>query len=105
MARKIRRDDTVLVIAGKSKGSRGKVRRSMPQRGRVVVEGMNIIKRHVRAQAGVRQAGIVEMEGPISVSNVMLVCTSCDQPTRVEFRFLEDGRKVRVCKKCHETIG
>lgn len=104
MAQKVRRDDTVLVTAGKNKGMRGKVRRSLPQEARVVVEGVNIIKRHRKAQPGVSQGGIIEQEAPIAVSNVMVVCPSCDKPTRISFRSLEDGRKVRQCKQCKQTI-
>ncbi|MBI3978767.1 MAG: 50S ribosomal protein L24 [Chloroflexi bacterium] len=101
---RIRKDDTVQVIAGKSKGKTGKVHRVIPKESRVIVEGANIVKRHVRPRPGIRQAGIVEMEAPIHLSNVMLVCSRCDRPTRVGFRYLEDGTKVRYCKRCQEVI-
>ena len=101
---KIRRNDTVLVIAGKDRGKRGKVHHSYPEESRVVVEGINMIKRHMRPRPGVRQTGIIEREASIHVSNVMLVCTKCNQPTTVGFKFLEDESKVRVCKKCGEVI-
>lgn len=101
---RIRKNDTVLVIAGKSRGKRGKVHRAMPKEERVLVEGANLVKRHMRARPGVRQAGIVEREAPLQVSNVMLVCPKCNQPARVGFTFLEDGTKVRQCKKCRQTI-
>ncbi len=101
---KIRKNDTVLVIAGKDRGKKGKVRFAYPKDERVLVEGINFIKRHTRAVGQVRQAGIIEREEPIHVSNVMLVCSKCNHPTRVGFRFLEDGKKVRVCKVCHEVI-
>lgn len=104
MASKIRRDDQVVVTAGKNKGERGTVRRSIPAQKRIVIGGVNFIKRHLRTQPGLAQSGIVEQEAPIHVSNVKLICTECNEPTRVGFRFLEDGRKVRVCKKCNETI-
>lgn len=100
----IKRDDTVLVIAGKDKGKKGKVRRSLPDESRVVVEGVNMAKRHMRPQATVRQAGIIEREAPIHISNVQLICTKCNRPTRIGSRFLEDGTRVRVCKKCNEVI-
>lgn len=100
----IRRDDIVLVISGKDKGKRGKVRRSLPDKNRVYVDGVNMIKRHMRAQANVKQTGIIEREAPINVSNVMLICNRCDKPTRVGFRILDDGKKVRVCRSCHEVI-
>ena len=95
---KIRKNDTVLVIAGKDKGKKGKVRFAYPKDERVLVEGINFIKKHTRARGQVRQAGIIEREAPIHVSNVMLLCSKCNHPTRVGFRFLEDGKKVRVCR-------
>ena len=101
---KIRKNDTVLVVAGKDKGKKGKVRFAYPKDGRLLVEGINFNKRHTRARGTVRQAGIIEREAPIRVSNVMLLCSKCNRPTRVGFRFLEDGRKVRVCRSCLEVI-
>ena len=101
---KIRKNDTVLVIAGKDRGKTGKVRFAYPKDGRVLVEGINFIKRHTRARAQVRQAGIIEREAPIAVSNLMLMCSQCNKPARVGFRFLEDGKKVRVCRACGEVI-
>jgi large subunit ribosomal protein L24 len=101
---KIRKNDTVVIIAGKDKGKRGKVRRAWPDKERVIVEGANMIKRHSRARRAARQAGIIELEAPIHVSNVMLVCEKCGTPTRVGFQFLADGKKVRVCKSCQEVI-
>jgi len=101
---KIRRNDTVLVITGKDKGKRGKVRFAYPKKERVLVEGINFIKRHTRATGQVRQAGIIEREAPIHVSNVMLLCNKCNHPTRVGFHTLEDGRKVRICRSCGEVI-
>lgn len=100
----IRRNDTVVVIAGRERGKRGKVRRTLPKAGRVVVEGVNIVKRHMKARPPARQAGIVDLEAPLHASNVMLVCTKCNRPTRVGHRFLEDGRKGRVCKRCGELV-
>ncbi len=101
---KIRKDDTVLVITGKDKGKRGKVRFAHPKDGRVLVEGINFIKKHTKAIRQVRQAGIIEREAPIDVSDVMLLCSKCNHPSRVGFRFLEDGKKVRVCLVCREVI-
>ena len=101
---KIRKNDNVLVIAGKDRGKTGKVRFSYPRDERILVEGVNMIKRHTRATKGVRQAGIIEREAPIQVSNVMLLCNKCNHPTRVGFRFLEDGKKVRICRSCGEVI-
>jgi len=101
---KIRRDDTVVVITGKDRGKRGKVRRALPDEDKVIVEGLNMIKRHSRAGRVARQAGIIELEAPICVSNVMLLCGKCGNPTRVNFRFLDDGKKVRICSSCREVI-
>ena len=101
---KIRKNDTVLVIAGKDRGKKGKVRFTYPKDEQVLVEGINFIKRHARATGKVRQAGIIEREQPLHLSDVMLVCSKCNRPTRVGFRFLEDGKKVRICKVCHEVI-
>lgn len=101
---KIRRDDNVLIIAGKDRGKRGRVHRVYPDENRVVVEGVNIIKRHTKPTGTIRQAGIVEREAPIHASNVMLICTKCDRPTRIGFRIIEGGSKVRICSSCHEVI-
>jgi large subunit ribosomal protein L24 len=101
---KIRKNDTVLVIAGKDKGKTGKVRFAYPKDERIIVEGVNFIKKHSRAKAQVRQAGIIELEAPIHVSDVMLLCDKCNRPTRVGVQFLEDGRKVRICGSCQEVI-
>jgi len=101
---KIRKNDTVLVIAGKDRGKKGKVRFAYPKEKRLLVEGINFIKRHSRATGAVRQAGIIEREAPIQVSDVMLLCSKCNHPARVGFRFLADGKKVRVCRSCGEVI-
>jgi len=101
---KIRKDDTVVIVAGKDRGKKGKVRRALPSENKVIVEGLNMIKRHSRAGRAARQAGIIELEAPVHVSNVMLVCGKCGNPTRVGFRFLADGKKVRICNSCQEVI-
>ena len=101
----IRRNDTVVVITGRERGKRGKVRQTLPKTGRVVVEGINIVKRHMKARPPARQAGIVDLEAPLHISNVMLVCPQCNRPTRVGHRRLEDGRKGRGCKHCGELIA
>jgi len=101
---KIRKNDTVIIIAGKDRGKKGKVRRALPDKNRVIVEGLNMIKRHSRARRAARQAGIIELEAPIHVSNVMLLCDKCGKPTRVNFRFLADSKKVRICNSCQEVI-
>lgn len=101
---KIRRNDNVLVIKGKDRGKKGKVLRALPDDSRIIVEKVSMIKRHARARGPVRQAGIIERESPISVSNVMLMCGKCGHPARVGYRILEDGKKVRVCRACKEVI-
>ena len=101
---KIRKNDNILVINGKDRGKKGKVRFAYPKHERILVEGINFIKRHTRARRQVRQAGIIEREAPIHVSNVMLLCSKCNHPARVGFRFLEDGRKVRICRVCNEVL-
>jgi large subunit ribosomal protein L24 len=101
---KIRKNDTVLVIAGKDKGKKGKVRYAYPKEERVLIEGVNFIKRHSRAQGAARQAGIIEREAPIRVSSVMLLCSKCNHPARIGFRFLADGKKVRFCRSCGEVV-
>lgn len=101
---KIRRDDTVEIIAGKDKGKRGKVRLGMPAEEKVIVADLNIAKKHVKKGDPKRRAGIIDKEMPLHVSNVMLVCSKCNATTRVGYRFLEDGSKVRFCRKCNEVI-
>lgn len=100
----IRRDDTVEVIAGKDKGKRGKVRYGLPAKDRVVVADLNVVKKHVKKGDPKRRPGIIDMEMPIHISNVMLVCSKCGAKTRVAHRFLDDGSKVRYCKHCNEVI-
>ena len=100
----IRRDDTVMVIAGKDRGKSGKVNRVIREKDRVVVAGINIATKHVKNRPGIRQAGIIHVEAPLHISNVMLMCPHCAKPTRVGHRFQEDGTKVRVCKRCNEVI-
>ena len=101
---KIRRDDTVMVIAGKDRGKSGKVNRVIREKDRVVVAGINIATKHVKNRPGIRQAGIIHVEAPLHISNVMLMCPHCAKPTRVGHRFQEDGTKVRVCKRCNDVI-
>lgn len=101
--RKIRSGDEVLVTAGRNKGQRGKVRLNIVERDRVVIEGVNIVKKHIK-QGRARQAGIVEVEAALHVSNVRLICPSCGQPTRVGVRAGADGKNERYCKKCDVTV-
>ncbi|MDD5190057.1 MAG: 50S ribosomal protein L24 [Dehalococcoidales bacterium] len=101
---KIRKEDNVLVIAGKDKGKKGKVRFVYPKNSRVLVEGINMIKTHSRAKAQVKQAGLIEREATIAISDVMIICTRCNQPARIGFKTLEDGKKTRICRSCKEAI-
>jgi len=101
---RVKRGDTVAVIAGKERGKRGKVLRVLPGQGRLIVEKLNMIKRHQRPTQKLRQGGIIEREGTLPLSNVMVVCTKCDRPARTAIQVLADGRKVRVCRRCSEII-
>ncbi|HET8576029.1 MAG TPA: 50S ribosomal protein L24 [Methylomirabilota bacterium] len=100
----VRKGDTVMVVAGKERGKRGKVLRVFPEKNRVVIERINMIKKHQRPTQKLRQGGIIEREGSIHLSNVMLVDPTGDKPTRVGMKALADGRKVRVAKKSGELI-
>jgi large subunit ribosomal protein L24 len=101
--RKIRRGDEVIVISGRNKGQTGTVRASMAEQDRVVIEGVNIIVKHIKAGRA-RQAGRVEVEGPLHISNVMLICPSCKKPTRVGVRRNDAGKNNRFCKECDADI-
>ena len=100
----VRRGDTVGVIAGRERGKRGRVLRVLMDKGRVLVEHVNMIKKHQRPTQKLRQGGIIEREGPLALSNVLLVCARCDKPARTGIKILADGRKVRTCKRCGESI-
>lgn len=100
----VRKGDTVQVVAGKNTGKKGKVLAVNPADSRVVVEGVNVVKRHTKPTQKLPQGGIMEREAPIHSSNVMLFCNKCNAPVRVGKKFLDNGEKVRVCKKCGENI-
>lgn len=104
MSLRIKKGDTVLVLSGKYKDKKGRVLRVIPRDEKVVVEGVNIVKKHQKPSRKYPQGGIIEREHPIHISKVMLMCPKCDKPTRIGARILEDGRKVRICKKCKEVI-
>jgi large subunit ribosomal protein L24 len=101
---KIRKNDNVLVVAGKDRGKTGKVRFAYPRENKVMVEGVNFIKKHSRAQGTVKQAGIIQREAPMQVSKVMFLCSKCNHPVRVGYRLLADGSRVRFCHSCGEVI-
>jgi len=100
----VRKGDTVMVVAGKERGKRGKVLRVLTGKGRVLVEKVNMIKKHQRPTQKLRQGGIIEREGPIHLSNVMLVDPQTDKPTRVGMKSLADGKKARVARRSGEII-
>lgn len=100
----VKRGDTVVVISGKDEGKKGEILRVIPKTNRVIVKGVNMITKHVKPNMANRQGGMIHQEGSINASNVMLYCTRCNKPTRIEHKILEDGSKVRVCKHCNETF-
>ncbi|MEI8165680.1 MAG: 50S ribosomal protein L24 [Chloroflexales bacterium] len=106
----VKTGDEVLVIAGKDKGRKGKIKQSIPTRGRVVIEGLNIAKRHMKPRGPGKPGGIIDIEASLDVSNVMLICPSCGRAARTGHRFLEETdhkgrpRKVRFCKACDAAI-
>lgn len=104
MGLRVKKGDTVLVIAGKEKGKKGRVLAVLPSKEGIIIEKINIIKRHMKPNRKYTQGGIIEKEAPIHISNVMLLCPKCNKPTRIGNRLLESGKKVRVCKKCQEVI-
>ena len=105
LATPIRKNDNVVVTTGKDRGKRGRVLRVVPDKNRLVVEGVNVIKRHTKAipQRNVK-GGVVEREAPLHASNVQLVCPECGKPTRLGRKILADGRKVRICRKCEGVV-
>lgn len=100
----IKKEDTVMVITGKEKGKKGRVLRVMPDKGRLTVEKINMIKKHMKPNRQFSQGGILDKEGTLELSNVMLVCPRCSKPTRINNLILDTGKKLRQCKKCKEVI-
>jgi large subunit ribosomal protein L24 len=99
----VKKGDQVVVLSGKDKGKKGKVMRSFPAEGKVMVEGINIVKKHTKPKQRV-QGGIQEQPAPIQSSNLMVICPACKAPTRLGSKQLKDGTRVRACKKCEENI-
>jgi len=99
----VRKGDKVLVLSGKDKGKKGKVLEAFPREGKVVVEGVHLVKRHTRAKQRV-QAGIHEQEAALHSAKVMVICPSCQQATRIAKTFLQDGSRARTCKKCGASL-
>jgi len=104
MSLHIKKDDKVMVIAGREKGKIGKVVKVFSKEQRVIVEKINMVKYHARPSPTTGKGGIMEKEAPIHISNVMVMCDKCMRPVRIGRRILEDGRKIRYCKKCNEVI-
>jgi large subunit ribosomal protein L24 len=100
----LKKDDVVMVIAGKEKGKSGRILKLLPKKNRVIVEKVNMIKRHTKPTRQMPQGGVLEKEGSIHVSNVMIICHRCNVPVRIGKRIMEDGSKVRVCRKCGEVL-
>ena len=100
----IKKEDTVLVIAGKEKGKKGRVLSVMPTKSSLIIEKINLIKRHMKPNRKYAQGGIIEREAPVHMSNVILVCPKCSKSTRIANLLMENGKKVRTCKKCKEVI-
>ncbi len=100
----IKKDDKVIVLSGKDKGKQGRVVSADPKNGKVIVEGVNVAKRHLKPRKPGEEGGIIKKETPIYASKVMRVCPKCGKPTREAHKFLKDGTKERICKKCGEII-
>jgi len=102
--RRLRKDDTVMVIAGKEKGKTGKVLRVLTEKDRVLIERVNMVKRHTKPRGVQQPGGIVEKEASIHLSNVLPICGRCNKPTRIGHTRLEDGHAVRTCRRCGEQM-
>jgi large subunit ribosomal protein L24 len=104
MGLKIKKNDTVLVTTGREKGKKGRVLSVNPSEEELLIERINVIKRHMKPSKKQTQGGIIEKEAPLHISNVMLLCPKCGKPTRIAHAVLADGNKVRSCKRCKEVI-
>lgn len=100
----VKKGDMVQVITGKDAGKKGKILSADPEKSRIIVEGVNIVKRHTRPTQGRPQGGIIEKEAAIASSNVMIYCSKCKEPVRINKKFLADGKKIRVCNQCGEEF-
>jgi len=102
---KIRKNDMVMVITGRERGKTGKVLRLLPQRGRVIVERLNLVKRHTKPHGTASPGGIVEREAAMDISNVMVLCDRCDAPVRIGYKLAADGSRSRICRRCGDVVG
>lgn len=101
---RLRREDTVLVMKGRDRGKSGVVRKVIPADSRVIITGVNMVKRHMKPRGPQKPGGIIEREAPLAIANVAVICTSCNKPARIGFRPQADGRKVRFCKRCEANL-
>ena len=104
MRARIKKNDTVMVIAGRERGKTGRVLRVLPARDRALIERLNLVKRHQKPRGAQTPAGIIEKEAAIHISNIMIMCDKCNAPVRMGKRDLEDGRSVRVCRRCGDQL-
>jgi|ERR1700757_1281297 large subunit ribosomal protein L24 len=102
---KIRKNDMVMVITGRDRGKTGKVLRVIPERGRLLVERLNMVKRHTKPRGAASPGGIVEREASLDISNVMVMCDRCNAPVRIRIKFNADRSKSRVCRRCGDVLG
>jgi large subunit ribosomal protein L24 len=100
----IKKNDLVMVVNGKENGKSGRILKVLPEKGKVIIEKINFIKRHARPHGKQRQGGILEKEAPLHISNVMLLCEKCNKPVRIGHRVVEGSKKVRYCRKCGEIL-
>ncbi|MBF0329783.1 MAG: 50S ribosomal protein L24 [Nitrospirae bacterium] len=104
MGLKIKKNDTVVVLTGKNKGKSGRVLSVHPSKEKLIIEGINVVKKHMKPNKQYSQGGIIDKESPVHISNAMLICPKCSKPTRIGNALLDEGRKARTCKKCKEVI-
>ena len=104
MRARIKKNDTVMVIAGRERGKPGKVLRVLPEKQRLLIERLNLVKRHQKPRGAQSPSGIIEKEAPIHLSNIMIMCDKCNAPVRMGKRALDDGRSVRVCRRCGDQL-
>jgi len=104
MGLRIKKNDTVIITTGKEKGKKGRVLAFSSSKDRIIVEKINVVKKHMKPTRKYTQGGIIDKEAPVHISNVMLICPKCNKPTRIRNTFLQDNRKVRMCKRCNEVM-
>jgi large subunit ribosomal protein L24 len=102
---RIRKNDTVMVIKGRERGKTGKVLRVIPGSGKVLIERLNLVKRHQKARGAASASGIIEKEAPLQLANVMILCERCNAPVRIGSKVLADGARGRICRRCGESLG